>query len=159
MDEINVSMKGKSLRRIGIRVLVYGILCVGILGFIVAFGSALGLTYIYAAADIFVKTTIDIFNFLVGAGWMLGFVLLIIGGIALLFNKNWGKTISIIGIWFCFALAVGTIGLGFIFAMQPTAWRFDNGNFIFFVVIGGVILFFAVVILKRLKRLSSCLKD
>ena len=152
MDEINVNIKGKSLKRIGIWVLVYDILCVGVGGFILGFGFALGIgdSSIFYKASIFAKIARDIFNFLMGWGWMLGFVLLLIGGMALLFNKNWGKTISIIGIWFCFALAVGAIGLTFTCCI--VGWGF-GADFLFFDGIAGAILIFAILILRKLKQI------
>ena len=152
MNEINVSMEGKSLRRIGVRVLVYDILCVGVGGFILAFGFALGIgdSAIFYKASIFAKIAGEIFGFLMGWGWMPGFILLLIGSIALLFNKNWGKTISIIGIWFCFALVVGAIGLTFTCCI--IGWGF-GADFLFFVGIAGAILIFAILILRKLKQI------
>jgi hypothetical protein len=134
-------------------ILIYDILCVGVLGFIVFFGAGIGLGYKYEAAGTFVKIVINSFNYLVATGCIFGFVLLIIGSTALIYNKDWGKRVSVIGIWFAFALACGTIGLAFIFAMPPPRWSFDNEDFIFFIVIGAIISFFAIVILRKLKKL------
>lgn len=61
-----------------------------------------------------------------------------------------GKSLKKIGIWFCFALAVGAIGLTFTCCIA--GWGFD-ADFLLLVGIAGVILIFATLILRKLKQI------
>lgn len=85
--------RDKSLRKIGIWVLLYGIIVVGINLYLGIF-----LAYSVTYSNLLLDVDKNIFFTILTVTLLFGFLLSVLGGIILISNKIWGKKISVLGI-------------------------------------------------------------
>lgn len=150
----NLDTQKHILRKIGVWILIYDILCVGVVGFIINFGLALGIgdSGIIYSLNFFSNFLVQLFSILVGSGFTFGLIFLLAGGIGFLFNKKWSRKVSIIGIWLSFSLAIGSVALAFTCAVIQWGFSPYGGDFAFITLMAAIVAIPGIFILKKIKK-------
>jgi len=133
--------KGVNPVKLGVWILIYDVLCVGVFGFSIIFGMAMGIgsSAILYSLNFFDKIILDLFNILSVSGLILGFTFLLIGGIGLLFRKRWAQKISIAGVWSVFILVfVSVVTAGRLFGISD---GIEMGGIAVPIIIPGIFIF------------------
>jgi hypothetical protein len=142
-----------NVRKTGVWVVVYDVVCVAVLGFSLYTGLALGfgdsgLIDRVAAPVSFVISLLDVAEYV---GLPLAFVVLLVGGIVLLLNKRGGLTVSLSGIYLCYGVEAGLLVSAILLAILTKGVVYNIPVFI----VPLVSIYFAVRMNRRLKRVKA----
>ncbi len=140
------------LKKIGIWVLVYSIICAGIINYSLWFGLALGVggSGIFYKFNTAVNSIFNILDVLLPIGILAGFLLTLIGSICLMSNKIGGKKISVWGIFLSIAGSLLGVMLTFICCIYGFDFFYD---FLPIAIMAAIITSTGILLNKKLKQI------